>query len=147
MKTRSHIAALAAGVFALGTLAATPVLAEGKSQFKNWDADSSGTIDRDEFMKGSAGTYESWRGEKPALTRQDWHARIGNPETMSDPNQQAFDADSIFDDWASDPETGLQEEEMGEGWFQSYDRDANEELDEEEFGRFEEEGIRQRWFE
>jgi hypothetical protein len=36
---------------------------------------------------------------------------------------------------------------MGEGWFSSYDRDANEELDEEEFGRFEEEGVRQRWFE
>lgn len=147
MKSRTKTTTLAAGVLALGSLIAAPSFA-ADGRFSEWDTNKDGTIDRDEFQAGAAGTgyYEKWRGEEPALTRQDWRAKLGEPKHFSE-GQQAFDADDTFKSWDADQDERLKEHEMGEGWFQTYDRDRNEDLNEEEFGMFEEDADSQGWFE
>ena len=78
MKSHPRFATFAtAAALALGTVAAAPALADDQ-RFGSWDADKSGTIDRDEFRTGAAdaGMDKQWTGEKPYLTRQEFHLSL-----------------------------------------------------------------------
>lgn len=165
MKTTTRFAMLAAAsAFALGTLAnagdlraQTDVQTKGSAaetvgsdttgnRFDTWDADRSGTIDRDEFNAAAteSGEYKDWVGEKPYLTRQEFHRAIGD---TSDPDLESFDSEQAFSTWDEDQNDELTEEEFNQGWYRTYDADQSGDLDENEFGMFEEDADKRGWFE
>lgn len=168
MKTTTRFGMLAAAsAFALGTLATagelraqsggTDVQTKGNAaetlgsdttgnRFDTWDTDRSGTIDRDEFSTGAAesGQYDDWVGEKPYLTRQEFHRAIG--DTSKD-DMASFDSEQAFDTWDADQNDQLTEDEFNQGWYRNYDRDESGDLDESEFGMFEEDADKGGWFE
>lgn len=137
MKVRNHLASIAAGALALG-VASAPALAADR--FSEWDTDKSGSISSEEFRAGmqEGKIYESWRGEKPALTLQDFRASLGERDD--------FNAEESFQAWDADGDDGLTEEEFSAGWYGNYDADANEELDEDEFSLFEGDADDDGWF-
>lgn len=143
MKTHTRFAALAAGALALSAFATTPALAD---RFKDWDANQSGAIEREEFQTGMRDAGKNpISGDAPYLTRQDFHRAIGD---TSQQDLFSYDsADAAFDDWDADANEQLTEDEFSEGWFTGYDADQNDQLDENEFGMFEEGANEGGWFE
>lgn len=125
LKTAASAAALVLAV------AAGPALAQ--EAFSDWDADSSGAIDQNEWNTrwSEAGVYDSWdANDDDALSEEEWTAGIGD-------NEEAFDerfGETAYDDWDLDDDGALTGDEFSEGVFAGYDADGSGAIEEPEFG-------------
>lgn len=138
MKAHNRFAAMVAGALAFGALATSPVLAD--SAYSDWDADQSGGIDNTEFDKGLNGLkiYDGWdKSPENGMTREDFSSAYGDRE---------WGNDETFDAWDTDRDAQLTRQEWRSGTYSAYDSDANEELDEQEFGMFEGDADEEGWF-
>lgn len=119
----------AAASFAV-MLAAGPALAQ--DAFTDWDADTSGTIERSEWDTrwNDAGVYGNLdANDDDLLDETELYDGIGD--------RTAFDerfGETAFDEWDADDDNMLSSDEFNEGVYTSYDADDSGVIEEPEFG-------------
>lgn len=137
MKTRLSL--IAASALALSAFVVAPATAQD-SMYSDWDADQSGAVDRGEFDKGLNGLkiYDAWE--------KDPDAQMSEGDFDRDYGEADWRDDQTFSEWDADRDAGLDRSEFQTGYYEQYDANDDDMLDEEEFGLFEQDADERGWF-
>lgn len=120
---------LLAGTVAAFALVAAPAAAD---LFDEWDADTSGDLTSEEFSTGfyDTGVYDEWDADDDGLLSND---ELGDS--------------SLYDEtWDANEDGLLDQNEFGDGYYQAYDVNDDQVIDDTEWSAFEEDADEAGWF-
>ena len=103
------------------------------AEFSDWDADGNGALSQEEWNTGweNEGAFDTWDSDDDGLLSQnEFETGIGDGEAFADNDDFGYDL------WDTDGDGLLDSDEVNEGFYNTYDENSDNVIEEPEYDDF-----------